>query len=201
MNKAIDFANAGDEDISKDGSDEIKVVNNNIYFYGSINKKTILELNKSLREVCDKLLGEHICRNSSQPSPIFLHINSYGGFMFDGIAGMDQILKLKSTIEIITIVEGGCASAATFLSIVGSKRLITSHSFMLIHQVSSGFWGKYEEFKDEMQNLDKVMKLIKNIYRQYTKLPMKELNNILKRDIWLNAEECLKYGLIDKIVG
>jgi ATP-dependent protease ClpP protease subunit len=29
---------------------------------------------------------------------------------------------------------------------------------------------------------------------------MKKLDELLKRDIWMNAEECLQYGIIDEIV-
>ena len=50
---------------------------------------------------------------------------------------MDTIQTLKDSVDIITIIEGGCASAATLLSIVGTKRLITKNSFILIHQISS----------------------------------------------------------------
>jgi len=61
-------------------------------------------------------------------------------------------------------------------------------------------WGKYEEFKDEMENLDKLMKIIKKIYLEKTKLSSKKLDQILKRDLIFNAKECLKYGLVDKII-
>ena len=70
---------------------------------------------------------------------------------------------------------------------------------MLIHQLSSFFWGKYEEFKDEKQNLDKIMEMIKKVYAEYTKIPTKKLEEILKHDLWLDADQCLEYGLVDEI--
>ena len=71
---------------------------------------------------------------------------------------------------------------------------------MLIHQLSSAFWGTYSNFEDEKQNLDLMMKTIKNVYKKYTKVPMKELNTILKHDLLWDAEKCLEYGLIDEII-
>jgi len=44
------------------------------------------------------------------------------------------------------------------------------------------------------------MNTIKSLYKEYTKIPMKELDNILKRDIWFDSATCLKYGLVDAIV-
>jgi len=66
--------------------------------------------------------------------------------------------------------------------------------------LSSFMWGKYEEFKDEIQNLDKIMGMIKKVYSEYTKIPMSKLEEILKHDLWFDANECKEYGLVDEII-
>ena len=71
---------------------------------------------------------------------------------------------------------------------------------MLIHQLSSGVWGKYDSIKDEVENLDLFMKTINNMYEEYTKVPPSKLKQILKRDMWWDAKTCLKYGMIDEII-
>ena len=38
------------------------------------------------------------------------------------------------------------------------------------------------------------------MYKEYTKIPMKKLNEILKHDLMWDAETCLEYGMIDEIV-
>ena len=45
-----------------------------------------------------------------------------------------------------------------------------------------------------------MMKTIKDIYKKYTKLPMKELDQMLKHDLMWDAKTCLEYGMIDEIV-
>ena len=45
-----------------------------------------------------------------------------------------------------------------------------------------------------------MMKTIKDVYKKYTKVPMKKLDEILKHDLLWDAETCLAYGLIDEIV-
>ena len=103
-------------------------------------------------------------------------------------------------MQIITTIDGCAASAATLMSIVANRRLIHEHSFMLIHQLSSGMWGKYEELKDDMKNNNLLMKTIKDIYQKHTKIPKTKLNQILKHDLWLDAKTCLRYGLVDDII-
>ena len=44
------------------------------------------------------------------------------------------------------------------------------------------------------------MERIKQIYREHTKIPTKKLNEVLKHDLWWDAETCLKYGLVDEII-
>ena len=111
---------------------------------------------------------------------------------------MDEIRKSK--VHITSIIDGCAASAATLMSIAADKRLMNKHAYMLIHQLSSGMWGKYREMKDEIENVDNMMKTIRDVYLEYTKIPKKKLNEILDHDLWLDAETCLKYGLVDEII-
>ena len=175
----------------------VEVVENRIYFYSRIETEKILQLNRNILSMGINLQREATIQNR-EPANIYLHIQSYGGSIFAGMAGMDEIIK--SVVPVHTMIDGCCASAATFLSVCGKRRFINRHAYMLIHQLSSFMWGKYEEFKDEMQNLDKIMVMIKKVYGEYTKIPTKKLEEILKHDLWFDADQCLAYGLVDEIV-
>ena len=48
--------------------------------------------------------------------------------------------------------------------------------------------------------MDLVMKIIKDVYLKHTKFTEEELNQLLKRDIYLNAEDAIRYGLADEII-
>lgn len=175
----------------------IELVDNRIYFYSDIDRTKILQLNRHLRNKGIELQREASIQ-MRDPANIYLHIQSYGGSIFAGMAGMDEIIK--SVVPVYTLVDGCCASAATFLSVCGKRRFINRHAYMLIHQLSSIMWGKYEDFKDEMKNLDKIMAMIKKVYAEYTKIPMSKLEGILKHDLWFEADECKEYGLVDEII-
>ena len=175
----------------------IAVHENKIYYYAGVNRDSAVELNKKIGELESKslTLGNNL---DIEPPILKVLINSGGGSITAGISSMDTILRCKVPVE--TYVDGFCASAATFISVVGKKRYMSRNSYMLIHQLSSTLWGKYSEIEDEKKNLDLMMETIKNVYKEYTKVPMKKLDEILKHDLLWDAKTCLKYGLVDEII-
>lgn len=177
----------------------VKSDSNHIYYYADVDHKSCLDLNKALQDKVDELLCMSLKNGYGRPK-VYVHINSYGGYIFSGIASMDTIVRLKEQADIITIVEGGVASAGTFLSVVGTERWMTRNSFMLIHQLAGGMHGKFRDMKDDMKNCEEIMKMIKKVYAQYTKVPESEIDKILDHDLWWDADICLNYKLIDKIV-
>ena len=128
---------------------------------------------------------------------ITIQIKSDGGDVFAGLSAMDHIAA--SQMEVHTVADGLCASAATFLLMGGSKRMMLPNACVLIHQLSSGFWGKFEDMKNELENCEKFMAIITNIYKEHTKIPTKKLDEMMKRDIHLTATECLKFSVIDDV--
>lgn len=182
-------------EIMKDPS-FIETVSNRIYFYSEIYRSEILQLNRRLRELNNDLLIQAAIQERV-PADIILHINSYGGSIFAGLSGMDEIIGSK--VPVITVVDGCCASAATFMSVAGKHRVIRPNAFMLIHQLSSVSWGKFRELEDDRKNNVKLMETIKAIYNKYTKIPAVMLEEILDHDLWFDAQKCLELGLVDEI--
>ena len=102
-------------------------------------------------------------------------------------------------VPVVSIIEGAAASAATLISVMCDYRIIYKTSYMLIHQLSSGSWGKMNELEEEMENLKELMNSIKTIYKEKTNIPRGEISEILKHDLWWNADICLAKGLVDEI--
>ena len=190
-------AKIGTDDGDSESENRVSSANNRIYFYSEVNRTKVLSLNKNIQTIGTKLQNHANSLNIATPE-IYLHINSYGGSVFAGMAAVDYIRKSRA--EVVTVIDGCAASAATLMSVVGKRRLINEHSFMLIHQLSTSMWGKFEDLKDDMKNNELLMKVIKNIYEEHTKIPKRELSKILKHDLWWDAKTCLKYGLVDEII-
>lgn len=174
-------------------------IENTVYFYSDVTSSSCCELNRTLREIDSKLQQVKVTLNTTEFVPVIhLRISSFGGDVFAAMSVVDTIRNLKT--KIYSYVEGSAASAATMISIAANKRFIGKNSLMLIHQLSSMASGTFEQLEDEQTNNRRLMVIIKNLYRQYTKIPMKELETILKRDLWLESDICLKHGLVDEII-
>ena len=186
---------SGQHDVMSRGIDADE---NRIYFYSHVTDKDVFELTKILKNL-DVEMQCISLRLKIPPIPIELHIHSAGGDLFSGLAAADVIRSCTSPIH--TYVNGSTASAATLMSMCGSKRFMYKNAYMLIHQISSVIiQGKFEEFKDEMENQEKLMSQIKSIYLEKSKMSEDQIEDLLKHDLWLPAETCLEYGLVDEIV-
>ena len=189
----------GEEETSDDADDKnnkIEKTNNHIYFHSEVNRNSILKLTQHIRQCeLDNVMTAHkLCID---PIPIYLHINSFGGVIFDALTAIDVIKACK--VPVYTIIEGATASAGTLMSVVGEKRFIRPNAHMLIHQLSSGCWGKMAEIEDDFKNNKILMKKIMEIYQEYANIPKKQLGEILKHDLWWDAKTCLKYQLVDEL--
>jgi ATP-dependent protease ClpP protease subunit len=71
---------------------------------------------------------------------------------------------------------------------------------MLIHQLQSQSSGRLNEMKDEITNLDFFMKNVKDIYYQNSNISKEVLEKLLLDELWIDAQECLRYDLIDEII-
>lgn len=138
------------------------------------------------------------CTIKIKYKPIKLFISSHGGGVYQVLGAFDSIKCMK--VPVHTICKGFVASAGTILSLAGSKRFITKNSYMLIHQLRSGMWGKFEEIKDDFENCKMLMTHLKQIYLDNTYLKENDLDDILKRDITWSADSCLANGLVHEII-
>tara|TARA_B110000114_G_C14720467_1_gene249056 strand:- start:56 stop:523 length:468 start_codon:yes stop_codon:yes gene_type:complete len=130
--------------------------------------------------------------------PIHLHIQSGGGTLMPTFFVCDIIKSLDTPVYIF--IDGFVASAASLISVCGSKRYMTKHSFMLIHQLQSQSSGKFSEMKDEIQNLDFFMENVEDVYIQNSNITKHELRQLLSNELWINSRECMRLGLVDEII-
>ena len=171
--------------------------NLSIYFYGPVSDTSCLQLTQALN-VMDLKANQQKVMNSQLKPFIPLHIQSGGGSLMPSFYICDLIKNTETPVH--TYVDGFCASAASLISICGSRRLMTRHSSMLIHQLTGVASGKFNEVKTEVGNLNFFMNHVRRIYLENTKLDEETLDGLLKTDIWLDAETCLEYGLVDEII-
>jgi len=178
--------------------DTVEGEDNIIYFYSSVTQKENFKLNKEISSIGRQMEMVAVKLGMETPPPLHLRINSYGGSVFAAFGSIDYIMKSKTPVY--TYIDGCAASAGTIMSVCGAKRFMGENAYMLVHQLSSGSWGKFNELQDDMKNNENLMKRIKEIYNAKTKIPKAKMDDLLKHDLWWDAKTCLKYGLVDEIL-
>jgi ATP-dependent Clp endopeptidase proteolytic subunit ClpP len=133
-----------------------------------------------------------------KPKPIKLYITSNGGLVYQVFTAIDTIRGLK--VPVHTICRGMVASAGTLLSLAGKKRFITENSYMLIHELRAGSWGKFTELSESFENHRQLMEHLKSYYLTKIKMTAEELDAQLVKDVCWNAQTCLEKGLVDEII-
>lgn len=189
------------EDATEDLLNDENIVtrkHNQIHFYADVTKKTCHRLIQLLEDANDELAEtDRKYGGKNYQNKIFLFINSDGGCVHSALSVVDRILQ--SEYEIVSIVEGVAASAATIISMVCHHRYIQPNAQMLIHELSSSCWGKFHEMKEEVDNLDKLHKSLVLLYKKYTSLNKRELDKILLHDYMWTAKESKQKGFVDNI--
>ena len=194
LEEEMDLLNGDDDgDLMGDG---VVVEGNHIYYNSDVTKKSIFDLCQAINSLAlDNIVMA--AQMNIKEIPIYLHINSNGGSVFAAFTAIDVIQNCK--VPVYTVIEGASASAATIMSVVGVKRFIRPNGYMLIHELRSACWGRMSEMEDEMKNNKKIMKRIKKIYKDRTNISEEDMKEILKHDIWWDADKCIETGLVDEL--
>jgi ATP-dependent Clp endopeptidase proteolytic subunit ClpP len=177
----------------------VKVYGSYVYFHCEVCEETVLELNMKLKKLEKELLHKYLDLGIRKRPEICIFIRSDGGDIHAGLSAMDCIRSMRR-VKVRTIADGVCASAATFILLGGRTRHMTRNSYIMIHQLNmDGTWGKFEDFKDQLANLQQFMDRFREIYIKETDIPEEKLEDILKRDVYMNADQCLEWGIVDNI--
>ena len=185
-----------DEVKEQEENDSIKVIGNEILYYGDIDRENALEFVEKFKKLEIDLLRRAAELVGYEPM-IRVHIMSEGGDVFAGL-NMMNVLE-RSRVKVITIAQGSCCSAATFVLLGGTERRMGKNAYCLIHQISTEMWGNFNELKNEMKSNDKLMKMLKDMYLSKTKIPETKFKTLMKKDIYLPPDKCLKYGIVSAI--
>lgn len=161
-----------------------------IYLDGEIDDKLA-------KEIIEILLKMDACNHND----ITMYINSGGESVSSGLAIYDVMSMIKSDVRTICI--GRAASMASVLLINGAKgkRHILPHTEVMIHEVSSGTFGKVTEMQEHLEHSKNLNTKLRKIIVDKTNLNWKLVKEYtINKDKWFNAKEAKYYGFVDKIL-
>ena len=151
--------------------------------------------------VANSVVAQLLHLESADPDKdISLYINSPGGSVTAGMAIMDTMNFIKCDVSTVCI--GMAASMAAVLLSAGAKgkRYCLPNSTVLIHQPSGGAQGQQTEIAIVAEQILKIRKKLNGILAANTGQPLETIQKDTERDNYMDAEEALAYGLVDKVV-
>lgn len=164
-------------------------------------KDRIILLSGEIDDECaNSVIAQLLYLDSLNNEEISLYINSPGGSVTSGMAIYDTMNFVKSDVS--TICLGMAASMGAFLLSSGTKgkRYALPNSEIMIHQPLGGAKGQATEIKIAAEQILKTKEKLNKILSENTGQDLKKVEQDTERDHFLDANEALDYGLIDKII-
>ena len=136
--------------------------------------------------------------------PVEFYVNSAGGVASDMFAMYDFMREVREDMPIHTHGLGKVMSAAVLLLAAGTKgqRKIGKYCRVMIHSVIGGSSGALHDLKNEMKEIQAIQDMYIDALASETKLTKKKLKEMFSKNVnvYLSAEEAVKYGIADIIV-
>jgi len=131
---------------------------------------------------------------------IFMYINSPGGVVTAGMAIYDTMQYIKPDVN--TICMGQAASMGALLLTGGApgKRSALPNARIMIHQPLGGSQGQATDIEIQTKEILKMKKNLTEILAFHTGQDFDKVTKDTERDNFMNPQEALDYGLIDKII-
>ena len=131
---------------------------------------------------------------------ITMHVDSPGGSVKSGLSIIDVMDYVKS--DIVTINTGMAASMGSLILGAGTKgkRYSLRFSRTMLHQSSGGAIGNIQDARITMKEWENINETLFKLLGKYCGKTAKRVEKDAQRDLWLNASEAVKYGIVDDIV-
>ena len=170
--------------------------------YSRLLKDRIIFLGEGIDDhVASLVVAQLLFLEAEDPEKdISLYINSPGGVVTAGYAIYDTMQYIKP--DVATLCVGQAASMGAFLLAAGAKgkRAALPNSRIMIHQPSGGFQGQASDIQIQAREIQKMKGNINAILAERTGKSIEQVEKDSDRDYFMSSQECLDYGLIDKIL-
>jgi len=163
-----------------------------VYLWGVVD-------DKSAKDIVSKFL---LLDNDKTGEEIKFYINSPGGVVTSGMVIYDTMQLIKSPVN--TICMGLAASMGSILLSGGKKgkRFIYPSGEVMIHQPSLGGFirGVSTDLEIQARQTQRVKDMGAKILAENTGKSVEQILRDFDRDYWMNADEAIEYGIVDKII-
>jgi len=130
-------------------------------------------------------------------SNINVHINSYGGDVFEGLAIYNT---LRGSGKHITTICAGCAcSAASVVFMAGTERIMPRASMLMIHNAWTVAVGNSDELHKQADDLETITQASVEVYKQAASISEEEIKELMDNETWIKPEQAMEWGFATAI--
>lgn len=152
-------------------------------------------------QMANLIVGQLLFLEHKAPNKdIQLYINSPGGEVTAGLAIYDTMKYIKSDVSTICVGMAASMGAVLLASGTKGKRFALPNADIMIHQPSGGAQGMASDIEITAKKIIETKKRLNKILADATGQSLKVIERDTDRDRWLNAEEAMKYGLVDQVI-
>lgn len=171
--------------------------------YSRLLKERIIFLSGPVHDqVSTLIIAQLLFLEAENPKKeIAFYINSPGGSVSAGLAMYDTMRYIRPAVS--TMCVGMAASMGSLLLTAGEKdmRFSLPNSRIMVHQPSGGFQGQASDIERHAQDIIKIKRRLNEIYVQHTGQSYETIEKTLDRDHFMDPEEAVSFGLIDKVLS
>lgn len=131
---------------------------------------------------------------------ISIYINSPGGSVTAGMAIYDTMQFTKPDISTLCIGQAASMGALLLTGGTKGKRYALPHSRMMIHQPLGGFQGQATDIDIHAKEILNIREKLNQVLAKHTGQSIDTIAKDTERDNFMDSDEAVKYGLIDKVL-
>jgi ATP-dependent Clp protease protease subunit len=170
--------------------------------YSRLLKDRIIFMGEQVHDdMANIVIAQMLFLESEDPGKdVSIYVNSPGGSVTAGLAIYDTMQYIKP--DVATICMGQATSMGAILLAAGAKgkRYALPHARVMIHQPLGGAQGQATDIDIQAKEILKIKDLVHRILAEHTGQPMKKIREDTERDYFMDSQEALEYGLIDRVI-
>ena len=140
--------------------------------------------------------------NEDSKSDISFYINSPGGSVTAGLAIYDTMQFLRCDVATYCIGQAASMGAVLFAGGAKGKRNMLNNSRVLLHQplISGVLEGQATDLEIQAKEIIRLRDRLYKIFETHTGKGVDQIEADCDRNLWLEADQAIEYGLADKIL-
>lgn len=166
-----------------------------------LKSRTIFISGEINQELAEKVSTQLLILQEMGDEPIKIFINSQGGHVEAGDTIHDMIKFVKPKVMVIGT--GWVASAGITIYLAADKenRYSLPNTRYMIHQPLGQCRGQATDLHIEALEIARVRERINKIISTATNQPLEKVTNDTDRNYWLNCDEAVDYGIVNKVIS